>query len=51
MNDFTPMEYKIVKTITIAGMEKDVSKLLREGWRVSGGIAKSYGIYLQSLVR
>lgn len=47
-------EYKIVKRSLIEGLEKEVNKLVSEGWRLQGGVAiflSGGTFFLQAVVR
>ncbi len=49
------MEYKVVSGKEIHILEKEVSKLLRSGWRLQGGVSvgfsRPFHVYVQALVK
>lgn len=35
------MEYKVVSKMTLRGLEKEVNRLLKDGWQLQGGFCRS----------
>lgn len=50
-NTENTMQYKIVKSITLWGLARKVSRLIVDGWKPQGGIQRSLFGCLQAMVK